>query len=271
MSYGITSINADGYLTFSEGKTYYQYQETLTSSDATVLLGQRFYWDTTYDGATYPLVFIYSNGYWGAIIDVFRKADNTWRIHVWTEGTQATNASTNMEGYVFSESGESATAPSWGMKINDASGNRVYDSDFDIIKVKDFVEIPAPQDSYVSCTAGGNSTSATTGVWNTNTASHGVTGLTKPAVLMYANGIQHDCCPDFGCIYIPPSWPLPGRYFCAMNKMFRTVQKVDSRSVHAGWAYAGASSYGLKGSGCDTPFKITPSAHTTPIIDGNDY
>lgn len=252
MSYGITTINSDGYLTFSEDKTYYQHQETLTSSNATVMFGQRFYWDTTYDGATYPLVFIYSNGYWGAIIDVFRKTDNTWRIHVWTEGTQATNASTNMEAYVFSESGESATSPSWGMKINDASGNRVYDSDFDIIRVKDFVEMPAPQDSYVSCSSVGNDGAVDSGIWKSNTTSHGVTGLTKPAALLYSNGIQQVNCGAHG----------PYNWYC--SKFWKSIAKVDSTSVHHGWGHMGSLTACLSQ-------RITPSAYTTPIIDGNDY
>jgi len=251
MSYGINIVNANSYLTFNEDKTYYQFEEKLTNTQATVLFGQRFYWDTTYTGSKYPIVFIYSNGYWCSIIDTFRLSTNKWRIHCWTEGAQATNAKNNIIGYMFTESSESSTSPSWGIKINDVSGNRVYDSDFKIMNVKDFVTLPAPSSSYPSSGFGGYS-GAGAGVSGETSTAHGVTGLIKPCALLYSNGIM-----QFDKDYYSYPWHIQSGFA-------KSIQKVTSAYVKHGWGHMGDSVV-------DLVQKTVPSDYITPILDGADY
>jgi len=253
MSYGINIINADSYLTFNEDKTYYQFEEKLTSTQATVMFGQRFYWDTTYTGSKYPIVFIYSNGYWCSIIDTYRLSTNKWRIHCWTEGTQATNAKNNITGYMFTEGSESSTSPSWGIKINDASGNRVYDSDFKIMNVKDFVTLPAPSSSYPSSSTFGTLCgAANSGTTGGTSQSHGVTGLSKPCALLYSNGIMQ----------------YSKNYLCYGFRFYsgfiKSIQKVDVTSVHHGWGHMGDWYANLTQ-------KTVAGDYITPILDGADY
>lgn len=253
MSYGIDIINADSYLTFNEDKIYYQYEEKLTSTKATVAFGQRFYWDTDYNGSKYPIVFIYSNGYWASIIDTYRLTSNKWRIVVWTEGTKATNTKDNIEGYVFTEGSESSTNPSWGIKINDASGNRVYDSDFKIMNVKDFVTMPAPSSSYPASSFGATLCgAANTGTTGGTSTAHGVSGLTKPCALLYSNGIM-----QYSKNYLCSGW----RFYCGFVK---SIQKVTSTNVEHSWGHMGDYIVNVQE-------KVVPSDYITPIIDGDDY
>ena len=253
MSYGINIINADSYLTFNEDKIYYQFEEKLTSSQATVTFGQRFYWDTIYTGSAYPIVFIYSNGYWCSVIDTIKLSNNKWRIHLWTEGTKATDTKNNITGYLFTESSESSTNPSWGIKINDASGNRIYDSDFDIMRIKDFVTMPAPSSSYPSSSFGstlcGASSSGTTGVTSNP---HGVTGLSKPCALLYSNGIM-----QYNKHYLCSGWWFESGFA-------KAIQKVTSANVEHAWGHMGDWYANLTQ-------KTVPGDYTTPILDGADY
>jgi len=251
MSYGINIINADSYLTFNEDKIYYQFEERLTSTNATEMFAQRFWWDTDYTGSTYPIVFIYSNGYWGSIIDTHRLSNNKWRIHVWVEGGTASDALTDMQGYVFTEGSESSTAPSWGIRINDASGNRAYDSDFNIMRIKDFVTMPAPSSSYPSSSFGGYS-GAGAGVSGETSTAHGVTGLTKPCALLYSNGIM-----QFDKDYYSYPWHIQSGFA-------KSIQKVTSSAVKHGWGHMGDSVV-------DVVEKTVPGDYIAPIIDGDDY
>jgi len=272
MSYGLKLINANSYLTFDENKTYYQFQEKLTSTQATVMFSQRFYWDTVYTGSKFPLVFIYSNGYWCSIINTQRLSGNNWRVHVWCEGTKATDTKNNITGYVFTESSESSTNPSWGIKIKDSSGARIYDSDFNLMRIKDFVTMPAPQDAYAGCNSTRVAASAA-GVSQSNSTAHGITFPTggKPTALLYSNGFQISRCDDHGCVYYPPSYPFPARYFCAQRTGWKTVQKVTSTSVEHGWGNIGAASYALRDNHYDSSDKTTPEAYVCPILNGADY
>ncbi len=270
MSVGLKIINANSYLTFDDKKTYYQFEEKLQSSKATVPFPQKFYWDTDYTGSKFPIVFIYSNGYWATIINTYRLSTNKWRISVWCEGTTATNAKNNIIGYVFTESSESSTNPSWGLKIKDASGNRIYDSDFKLMKIKDFVTMPSPQDSYVGCSTA-KTLLAASGVKMSNSTAHGVSGLGKPAALLYSNGFQISRCDDHGCVYYPPRPPYPSYYFCGQRTAWKTVQKVTSTSVEHGWGNVGVASYAYKYNHYDSSDKTTPESYVCPILDGDDY
>ena len=253
MSYGINIINAGSYLTFNEDKIYYQHEEKLTSTQATVMFGQRFYWDTTYSGSKYPIVFIYSNGYWATIIDTTRLVGGNWRIHVWTEGTKATVTKNNITGYVFTESSESATNPSWGIKINDASGNRVYDSDFAIMRIKDFVTMPAPSSSYPSSSFGGTLCgAASTGTTGGTSTAHGITGLSKPCAMLYSNGNM-----QYSKNYLCGYWMF-------YSGFAKAIQKVTSTSVEHTWGHMGDWVANLTQ-------KTVPGDYITPIIDGADY
>jgi hypothetical protein len=253
MSYGINIVNADSYLTFNEDKIYYQFKEKLQSSKATVMFGQRFYWDTDYTGSKYPIVFIYSNGYWASIIDTYRLANNKWRIEVWTEGTKATVTKNNITGYLFTEGSESTTNPSWGIRINDASGNRAYDSDFAIMRIKDFATMPAPSSSYLPSSFGATLCQpANSGTAGGTSNPHGVTGLSKPCALLYSNGtMQYP--KNYLCGWF--------RYYCGFAK---SIQKVTSANVEHTWGHMGDFIYNVT-------MKVVPSNYITPIIDGADY
>jgi len=252
MSYGINIINADSYLTFNEDKIYYQFEEKLQSSKATVVFSQRFYWDTDYTGSAYPIVFIYSNGYWATIIDTHRLSNNKWRIHVWTEGTKATDTKNNITGYVFTEGSESSTSPSWGIKINDASGNRVYDSDFNIMRIKDFDTMPSPSSSYPSSSFGGTACgAAVAGTTGEASSSHGISGLTKPCALLYSNGLM-----QYNKHYLCTWWFESG--------FAKSIQQVTSSQIKHAWGHMGDWTANLTQ-------KTVPGDYVTPIIDGADY
>lgn len=246
MSFGLQITNDDGYLTFSDTNDYYFYKEKLTSSNATVMFDQRFYWTTSYSGSSVPLVFVYSNGKYCSVMDTFRNANGTWQIHVWCEWGTATATKNALEGYVFVDSSESSSSPAYGIRINNSSGNRVFDSDMEIIKVKDFATVPtASYSSTPSCSYYNSAITAT------NSSAHGVSGLTKPAALMYSNSMSYRQC------------TISGYTACLF---FRALHKIDGTNITTGWAYMG----GLIFTSCNTttyPFQ----AFITPVIDGNDY
>jgi len=261
MSYGINIVNADSYLTFNEDKIYYQFEEKLTSTNATVVFEQRFYWDTTYTGSKYPIVFIYSNGYWCSIIDTYRLSNNKWRIELWTEGTKATATKNNITGYVFTESSESSTNPSWGIKINNASGNRVYDSDFNIMRIKDFSDMPAPSSTYPGSSHGGWNHAAVAGIYGETSNPHGVTSLSKPSALLYSNGIMQYDRDFYWRQYFGGGYSFRWHTMCGFVK---SIQKVTSADVKHGWGHMGNNVM-------DVTNKVTPGAYVTPILDGADY
>lgn len=244
MTFGIKITNDDGYLTFADTHDYLTLQEKLTSSQATYQFPQRFYWTTAYSGSAFPLVFIESNGYWASIIDTFRNANGTWQIHVWCNWGQATNTLNNITGYCFVQSSQySASDPAYGIRINDASGNRVYNSDFELPRVKGFSSLPAITASTPSC--GDSSTS----VYLQTSVTHGVSGLTKPAATLYSSGSALlNCSGGF-------------RYW-------KSGYKITSTQVLGGWMYAGqASGFTVSPS----PYNSAPPAIPLGIIDGNDY
>ena len=150
MSYGINIINADSYLTFNEDKIYYQFEEKLESSKATVLFPSRFYWDTTYTGSKYPIVFIHSNGYWASIIDTYRLANNKWRIEVWTEGSLADATKNNITGYLIEKGNSEEYIKKLSLLLNDEkrraimgeSGREFIEENFNWSKIaKEFLII----------------------------------------------------------------------------------------------------------------------------------
>jgi len=249
MSFGIKITNDNGYLTFSDINDYYFYRETLGSANATVQFEQRFYWTTSYDGATVPLVFIYSNGYFASIIDTFRNANGTWQIHVWCDWQQATNTKNNIQGYVFSQSTESISNPIYGIRINNSSGNRVFDSDMQIVKVKDFVTVPAASTSYPDCNQ------ESSGVYYQQAQNHGVTGLVKPAAILYSNGGTLRSC----SVFVPGFGTFDG---CNFSKC---VHKITSTQILTGWAYMGKTFIQCNSN------NYRPISYITPVIDGNDY
>jgi hypothetical protein len=253
MSYGINIVNAYSYLTFNEDKIYYQFKEKLTSTRATVTVPQSFYWDTVYSGSKYPIVFIYSNGYWATIVNTYRLSGGNWRIQVWTEGTKATVTKNNITGYVFTEGSESTTNPSWGIRINDASGNRAYDSDFTIMRIKDFATAPAPSSSYLPSSFGGTLCAASSaGVAGKTSSAHGVTGLSKPCAMLYSNGNM-----QYSKNYLCYGW----RFYSGFAK---AVQKVTSANVEHAWGHMGDWYANLAQ-------KTVSGDYITPIIDGADY
>lgn len=270
MSVGVSIINASGYLTFDDVKTYQIFEEKIGSDKATVVFQNRFYWDTDYTGDDFPLVFIYSNGYWASIMDVFRLSNNKWRIHVWVEGTKATETKDNISAYLFTVGSNATTDPDWGLKINDVNGDRIYDSDFNLLRVKDFVTMPTPQDSYAGCSSA-NTTTPSTGIKNTNTTSHGISALSKPAALLYSSGFQASHCQDFGCVWYDLGYPVGTVQYCGQQHGWKSVQRVTDTSVQHGWANMGAISYGFAGFTIADSNKTTPSAYITPVIDGADY
>lgn len=249
MSFGLRITNNDGYMTFTDNNAYYEYREKLTSSQATYQFGQRFYWTTTYDGSTFPLVFIYSNGKFCTIIDTFRNANGTWQIHVWTDYGEATNTLNAIEGYVFTDSSQTSTTASYGIRLRDANGNQIYNSNFQLINVKDFATVPASATSTVSC----GSTSS--GVYSQQSTNHNVSGLTKPAAVLYSNAATYSSC----TVYVPGWGNFSGCRF------WRAVHKVTSTAIITGWAY-----YGELFGGCNNTM-YSFQAYTTPVIDGNDY
>jgi len=261
MSYGLNIINADSYLTFNEDKIYYQFEEKLQSSKATVVFEQRFYYDTDYTGSKYPIVFIHSNGYWCSIIDTYRLSNNKWRIELWAEGTKATATKNNITGYVFTESSESSTNPSWGIKINDANGARVYDSDFEIMRIKDFVNMPAPSSTSPGSSHGGWNHASVAGIYGSTSQAHGVSGLSKPAALLYSNGIIQYDRDFYWTQYFGGGFSYQWHTMCGFVK---SIQKVTSTTVEHGWGHMGNNVM-------DVTNKVTPANYTTPILDGADY
>lgn len=244
MTYGLKITNDDGYVTLADTHSYLRYEETLTSSNATYMFGNRYYWTTTYSGSSYPLVFIYSNGYWASIIDTFRNTNGTWQIHVWTANGQASSTLSNVEAYVFtSGSEETGSDPTYGIRINDSSGNRVYNSDFILPRIKGFSTIPAINAAAPSCSDSGTS------AYNQTSVTHGVSGLTKPAATFYANGYAaRNCTGGF--------------------KYWRVGYKITSTQILGGWVYGGQVS-GWTTS--PSPNYIAPSSFPAGVIDGNDY
>lgn len=249
MSYGIKSTNDNGYLTFSDANDYYYFKESLTSGKATYQFDQRFYWTTSYDGPTVPVVFIHSNGYFSSIIDTFRNTNGTWQIHVWCDYGQATNTLNNITGYVFVQSTESISNPLYGIRINNASGNRVYDTEMQIPKVKDFATVPAASSSYPSCSE------ESSGVYYQQAINHGISGLVKPAAILYSNGGTTRSC----SVYVPGFGTFDG---CNFSK---SVHKITSTQIITGWAYMGKTF-----AACNSN-NYRPIAYTTPVIDANDY
>jgi hypothetical protein len=239
MTTGIKVTNDDGNLSFSDSNDYYIYQEQLTSSKATVMFGQRFYWTTTYSGSAFPIVFIWSNNRYGSIVDTFRNANGTWQIHVWTAWNSASDTASNMQAWVFVDSSQASTSPSYGIRINNASGTRVYDSDMDIIKIQGFGTVPASGTANASCSL--------YLIEQVQVQAHGISGMTKPAALLYHNNQQYRECSG-------------SSYF------WKAISAIDGTNLVTSWLYMG----GLFGVG-STATVYPSQAYTTPIIDGNDY
>jgi len=253
MTYGISLRNDSGYLTFSDDKTYYVFKEKLNSGNAgsfsTTDNPSWFYWDTTYTGASIPIVFIYSDGMWASVINTRRLSNNKWRISIWTEGDEKVDTQANLTGYLFVNGDEVTTNPSYGVRINDANGNKIFDSDYNIVNVKDFSTAPAPTNSVPSGIDAW--LYPTSGAWGVESVNHGVSGLSKPAAMLYSNGFM---IKNHSQTY----------YGSPVRTYQHSVLKITSTAIKGAWVHMGGNIFG-------TEATTMSSDYTTPIIDGGDY